>query len=95
MSVLPQYVRRLPYVFYALAAFFFVYLIVTDWEGVETTQEFGQTHADGFDMLAFIMKSRVFYTGISEAAYLVANGAIIHVLIAIFDQLGGSKEAAE
>jgi hypothetical protein len=88
MSGLPDMVRRLPQVFYAAAAIVFVWQLANAFAEMSLM---GGT--SGLDEAAGAMtgltKSKVLEFAVKDALYLVANGAIIHVLIAIYDKVKG------
>jgi hypothetical protein len=84
MKQLPDMLRRLPYVFYALAAVFFVWQLANQWATLTVTYQYD----DGGGMAA-LSKSMALYSALSEAVYMIANGAIIHVLIAIHEKVRG------
>ena len=81
MMDLPQFLRRLPYVLYALAAVLFVWELANQWVSLSLTFQYAES--DG-DAMSSISKSIALKTTLENGAYMVANGAIIHVLIAIF-----------
>ncbi|MCB2088101.1 MAG: hypothetical protein R3E18_06115 [Sphingomonadaceae bacterium] len=90
MTTLPPIVRRLPTIFYALGALFFLWSIGNSWvELAMLANPYGDIGMQGIENLA---KSKSLYQASVEAAYMVANGAVIHVLIAIFDRLRGAAE---
>ena len=89
MTTLPQFLRRLPYVFYALAALFFVWNLGNQWFTLTTMGQYADPSLEG--VMAF-QKSVALYGSLLEAAYILANGAMLHILIAIFDKLKGSGE---
>jgi len=92
MTRLPDFLRKLPYAFYFLAALMFVWTLANGW--LETVV-YGALPDPTFPSLQTYQKSFALLQALERAAYLVSNGAIIHVLIAIFDRLGAAKEAAE
>ena len=92
MRDLPQFVRRLPYVFYALAVVLGLWRLWNDWTVVSETYQYAEAGGVDFGAVSLLGRSTALYWGISEAAYMVANGAVIHVLIAIFDRLKGASE---
>ncbi|MBE5072917.1 hypothetical protein IM511_01200 [Erythrobacteraceae bacterium E2-1 Yellow Sea] len=89
MTKLPHFVRRLPYVFYALAVVFLVWNLGNSWVSMSNMMTYPDPSLEG--IMAY-QKSLALYSAFLEAAYLLANGAIIHVLIAIFDKLKGPAE---
>jgi hypothetical protein len=84
MSNLPQFVRRLPYVFYCLAIVFFAWNLGNQWVSLSQTYQYADPDGDAMGSLA---KSMALLSAVSEAAYMIANGAIIHVLLAVHDRL--------
>jgi hypothetical protein len=84
MKQLPDMLRRLPFVFYGLAAVFFVWQLANQWASFSVAFQYG----DGDGMLT-LSKSMALYSALLEAAYMIANGAVIHVLIAIHDKVKG------
>ena len=94
MTELPKALRFSPYAFYALALImgvyqFLTYLIV-DWEAQHAA--YTAPHANAFDWFGQLLTTQPFAMGVSEAAYMAANGAIAHVLIAIYDKMEGQSE---
>ncbi len=85
MTTLPQFVRRLPYVFYALAIMLGAWRFYTDWTMAELTFQYGD--GGGIENLT---RLTALYSAFTEAAYMLANGAIIHVLVAIHDKVRGT-----
>ena len=83
MKPLPHMVRRLPSVFYGLGAVFFVWQLANQWMSLSITSQFGD------ESILALGKSMALYSASLEAAYMVANGAIIHVAIAIYDKVKG------
>jgi hypothetical protein len=81
MMDLPQFLRRLPYVFYALAAVLFVWELANQWVSLSLTFQYADS--DG-DAMSSISKSIALKAALENAAYMVANGAIIQVLIAVY-----------
>jgi urease accessory protein UreE len=77
------YLFRLPQIFYALAAIFFAWSIGnTFWE-----MSFTHTYSPSDDPMLAMMKSKSLHMAALEAFYMVANGAIIHVLLKIFERI--------
>ena len=83
MKQLPDLLRRLPYAFYGLAALVFVWQLANQWMSMSPLTEYAD------DTAVILGKSMGLYSALIEAAYVVANGAIIHVLIAIHDKVKG------
>ena len=93
MSQLPNLLRRLPYLFYALALILGCWRFLNEWAMVETTYSASPyAMEDSFGFMHTLGRSGAFLSGFSEAAYLIANGGIIHVLIAIYDKMKGPAE---
>ena len=84
MTGLPTMLRRLPYVFYGLAAVFFVWRLGNEW--VALTQNF--QYADNSSVTA-LAKAQALFAAFTDAVYMVSNGALLQVLIAIFDKVKG------
>lgn len=85
MTTLPQFLRRLPYVFYFLAVIIGGWRYFNDW----MTASAAMQYADDAGPMKTIARSTALYWGAAEAAYMVANGAMLHVLIAIYDKVQG------
>jgi hypothetical protein len=83
MKPLPDLLRRLPYVFYGLGALVFAWQLANQWMSMSPLTEYAD------DTAVIFGKSIALYTALVEAAYMVANGAIIHLLIAIHDKVRG------
>ena len=92
MSTLPKALRYAPYAFYAVALIAWIFTIWTNWIVLQSQQEFPQVDPDRAAQLAAIIKSEPFVRGFIDAAYMVANGAIVHMLIAVYDRLGLARE---
>ena len=89
MSGIPDLVRRLPLVFYIAAAGLFV------WQLGNAYVEMGMLAGDaGFDeqvgAMSGLAKSRALQYAVQESLYMVANGAVLQVLIAIYDRMAKS-----
>ncbi len=89
MTGLPDYLRRLPYLFYTFAALLFVWNLANQWLNINAMATFSDV---SLEQVEGYQKSVAIYGAVVEAAYMVANGAMLHVLIAIFDKLKGSGE---
>lgn len=85
MIGLPQFVRRLPYVFYMLAVLMGVWRVYNEWSAVTLSMQYAE---DG-NPAVLLAKSTAFYWGIAEATYAAGTGAMLHILIAIFDRIDG------
>jgi hypothetical protein len=79
---LPPIIRRAPAIFYGLAVLFFVASFVL------TVREISLTtgYPDADDPLIVHAKLRGLYQAALEALYIVANGVIAQILIAIWDR---------
>ncbi|KUO54741.1 MAG: hypothetical protein APF82_07155 [Sphingomonadales bacterium BRH_c42] len=88
MKSLPQFVRRAPFVFYAIAVIVGIWRFYNDYATATASMLYAE---DGgpFIMLA---RSTALYWGVVEAAYLLGSGVMIHVLIAIYDKIGSKAE---
>jgi hypothetical protein len=87
MTTLSRNVRRLPYAFYALAVFMGLFRFYNEWMTFELTNTYGD---DG--PMAQLAKMAALYWALSEAAYMVGTGAMLQILIAIFDKVKGEDE---
>jgi hypothetical protein len=88
MSNLPDMLRRTPFVFYGLAAVFFVWSLANAWLLISQMGQYADPTMEG----AFTaQKSAALFQAALEASYLVANGAMLQILIAIFDNLKGPE----
>ena len=92
MRILPHFLRRLPYVFYALAILLGGWRYWNEW--TVASESFHYADAAGLDgaQMGMMARTNALYWGLTEAAYLIANGALLHIAIAIFDKIGGSAE---
>ncbi len=88
---LPQFVRRLPFVFYALALILGGWRFYNEWSVAEASMQFA-TGGDEFSQMRFMSRSTALYWGVAEAAYMLSSGAFLHVLIAIYDKMKGSAQ---
>jgi hypothetical protein len=86
---LPPMLRRIPQVFYILAVVVFLWNLGNQWFGIV---EMGRYADAGLEGVVAIQKSQALYSAFVEAAYMLANGALVHILIKIFDQLKGAAE---
>ena len=94
MSGLPNYVRKIPYLLYALALILGGWRFLNEWILVESTYaatvgDFGDT---SFSLVHSVGRSAAIYWGLADLVYLSASAAMIQVLIAIFDKLKGTGE---
>jgi hypothetical protein len=79
---LPPILRRAPTIFYGLAVLFFVASFVLSVIDVNMTM----SGADTYDPVVRQAKLRGLYQAALEAGYMVANGVIAQILIAIWDR---------
>ena len=94
MIQLPEYVRRLPYVFYALALILGGWRFLNEWAMIESaygTMNVGFAD-NSFNMAHSAGRSAAIYWGVADFVYLSASAAMIQVLIAIFDKMKGPAE---
>ena len=89
MSALPQLLRRSPNIFYGLAVVFAIWSIANGWLEMTTYAGIDDPTLEGIMNLT---KSKLLYQAFLEAVYLVASGALIHILIAVYDKLGAGVE---
>ena len=89
MKSLPILLRISPYIFYAIAAVMGAYQFAANLGIVWASerQSFDPSGQDKLEWLSFVVSSQPFAMGVSEAAYMAANGAMLHVLIAIHDKM--------
>lgn len=83
MKPLPKLVRRLPYLFYAFAVVFAAWRFYNEW----TSASLSFQYAQDVGPIGPLAKSTALYSGLTDAFYMLANGAVIHVLIAIYDKV--------
>ena len=62
---------------------------MASWSAVDQAAYYFETGADALGVFKHFAQSQVFISGISEGAYMAANGAIIHVMVAIYDKMRG------
>lgn len=86
MIKLPPFLRVVPYVLYALAVILGGLRFYNDWMTAKLS------YGPNIDGLAQLSESVALYWALTEAAYLVASGASLHVLIAIHDKMTGGSE---
>jgi hypothetical protein len=86
VSHLPHYLRQLPYVFYALAVVLFVWSLANQWLALTAMENFSYSV---YEDVPTFQKSSALYGAVAEAAYMAANGAMLQILIAIFDKMKG------
>jgi hypothetical protein len=87
MTTLSRNIRRSPYAFYALAMFMCLFRFYNEWMIFELTN----TNGGGGPMVN-LAKMTALYWALSEAASIVGTGAMLQILIAIFDKVKGSGE---
>ncbi|MDY7099292.1 MAG: hypothetical protein SXU28_14245 [Pseudomonadota bacterium] len=86
---LPQYLRRLPYLFYALALILGGWRFLNEWVSVEMAYSASVgTYGDpSFSMAHNAGRSAAIFWGVADLVYLSASAAVLQVLIAIFDKM--------
>ena len=84
MTTLSRNIRRSPYAFYALAVFMGIFRFYNEWTAVTIIGDGGPMANLGI-MVAL-------YNAFAEAAYMVGTGAMLQILIAIFDKVKGEGE---
>jgi len=94
MTELPPIVRKLPYVFYALALILGGWRFLNEWTAIEMAYSglqggFGD---DAFNMAHTAGRSSAIYWGVADFAYLSASAAMLQVLIAIYDKVKGPAQ---
>jgi hypothetical protein len=87
MSVLPQYLRRAPFIIYAVGALVFVWNLANQWLLLNANPYADVT----MDSLETLQKSSALYDATVELIYIVVNGALLQVLIAIYDKMKGPQ----
>lgn len=87
MSAIPKALRRAPQFFYVAAAIYFVWYLGNTYVELVTMPEI----ANGLEGVAGLVKSKTLFDASLEALYLIANGAMIQVLVAIYDKLGAAE----
>ena len=93
MTSLPSFLRKIPVVLYVAAAVFFVWGLVNAFIGISmATSPYMDDTVRG---MVNLQKSNSLYSAALEATYLVANGALVHVLIALYDQRSADKGTFE
>ncbi|MCR2833735.1 hypothetical protein [Parerythrobacter lacustris] len=91
MSALPQFIRRMPQVFYALAVVFCLWRFWNEYAVLSQTLAYESAANSGTPLRQMAM-SGALYWAFAEAAYMVGTGVMIQVLIAIFDKVKGAAE---
>ena len=91
MSGLPDYLRRLPYVFYALALILGGWRFLNEWILVESAYSaaVGDFSDPAFSLTHSAGRSSAIYWGVADLVYLSASAAMLQVLIAIHDKRKG------
>ena len=74
---------RIPKIFYGLAVIFFAWSIGNAFWELSATH----AYAPSDDLGVSLLKSKALYQAGLEAAYLAGNGALIHVLIKIWEKV--------
>ena len=85
MSGLPKMLRRTPQFFYAAGGIFFVWYLGNTYVELVTTVQ----ATDGLEGIAGLLKSKALFEASLQAVYMISSGAMIQVLIAIYDKLAG------
>ena len=90
MTKLPRALRYSPYAFYVVAFFLGAYNFLAQLQATWAvdSEVYLSPHTDAFEGFQYLVTSQPFAYGISEAAYMGANGVLAHLLIKIFDRLG-------
>ncbi|MEM9311261.1 MAG: hypothetical protein AAGA34_07415 [Pseudomonadota bacterium] len=91
MSQLPDYVRRLPYVFYGLAILMGGWRFFNEWSVMSSTMQFAPA-GDEFADMRFLARSNAFYWGVADVVYISASAAMLQILLGIYDKLAGVSE---
>lgn len=91
MTGLPSYVRKLPYLFYAMALILGGWRFLNEWIAIESAYGAiaGNFDDDAFNMAHSGGRSAAIYWGVADLVYLSASAAMLQVLIAIFDKVKG------
>lgn len=89
MTALPNLIRRMPFIFYGFAVLFFVWNLVNQYFTMAAMNPYTDPMMEGVMNLE---KSSALYQALLESTYIVANGVLIQVLIAIFDRLGEARK---
>lgn len=85
MTDIPRALRRSPQFIYAAACLLFAwYLANSYFEFIALPQM-----PDGLEGVAALMKSKALFEATREALYLASSGALLHILIAIYDKEKG------
>ena len=92
MTNVPTWLRVAPFMFYGWAVVVLVFQFVSASAILEQASTHFGMGVDAFGVFKHFVSSQVFVQAISEAAYMAANGAIVHVLIAIYDKMEGPSE---
>ena len=89
MTKLPTWLRVAPFMFYGWAVVVVVFQFVSASALLEQANANFGMGLDALGVFKHFVNSQVFVQAISEGAYMAANGAIIHALIAIYDKIKG------
>ncbi len=88
MSDLPDLLRRLPRLLYLAAVVTFVWKIGNSYmELSAAARGAGAGLDEAMGSLVLLQKSKLLFFAVQDALYLVADGAIVQVLISIHDRL--------
>ena len=85
MKQIPDFLRRFPQLLYAAAVILFVWYLAN---GVIEISQNSATYG-ATEGLENLTKSRYLFEAFREAIYIASSGAMIHILIAIFDKVKG------
>jgi ABC-type spermidine/putrescine transport system permease subunit I len=83
VSELPKVVRRSPAVFYAAAVLLFVWYLINGQLELDASPNTAAA-VDGYSTL---WKSKVLFEAVREGLWMAGTGAMLHVLIGIFDRV--------
>ena len=89
MTRLPSLLRFAPFALYGWAVVVALSYFLSAWAIMEQAAYQFDSGSDAFGVLQNLVQSQAFVSGISEGAYMATNGALIHVLIAIYDKMKG------
>ena len=87
MSGLPIALRRSPTYLYAAAAVLFVWYVGNSYVELVAMPQM----PNELEGLTALMKSKVLYEAAREAVYVASTGAMLHVLIFIYDKVRGGR----
>jgi hypothetical protein len=90
MIVLPQFLRRLPFLLYAFVPVFLLWSLSNEWYVVTRLGDTGQVELN--EIIGWYEKSRAILYVVHQAIYLLIGAAVLHALVAIHDKLMGAAE---